>query len=444
MNKRRFKCLNSISHGAFWSVSLFLSLLFGLFGISSDTYAATHYVSPVTSYSNEDAIDVTPIIVPQLVQLPIATMCLNATDTSCDTTLTINVDSNPTTGTITYPWQNGYGDDSFMNFPDVGAMYFNPPTDIPDSSTFETGAIQFTCPANELYIADSITFYNSYIYDVELNNTANYTGFNRQYNSSAEYITGDFTSSQMTVDTLDKTANNTVYSIHKLTGGYPVNQNYDFYMWQWANSYKIYGFYILDNQGGSYKYNGVVMGCNRTAVENLLMSIDDNPVNPETDFPNSFNTDDSENNEDAWNILNSIDPEDYKVENEDSTNIIDTLLTFVRSLFVIETSKSNCGIYMPAFFGGNFQFGNDSSGSVLYFNPCDNPFVDGITNTSSWLGIVSGHTAFGGQDFMYLGYKGLVWIICFWILIKMLLGFVYWVYGVIDSAFGLHNEVGDF
>ena len=316
----------------------------------------------------------------------------------------------------------------------------------PDSNNYDMiiPYAQFDC-SGSVYVGSSVSFSSELSFDDinyydgwrSSNGFPGYAGFYPELSPISYNYPSNLPgySNSNVVDTTLKysnlSSNKTAISIYELQ---PHQSNYDyFYLNSFTNN-----FYLTDysSNGGNVTFNGVVAGCSETSVKNMLSGLDPNPdpVVPDN-FPSSFDTLSNTNNEDAWNIMNNIDPNSYSFQSQDSNTIFSWIIDFFSSLSSLEPSQESCQIYSPAFFGNRFNFGNSVDGNYLFVNLCNNNFVTELWDSGSLLGSVFGRSSFGTTNFFYIGVKGLIWLFFGWLLVKILLGYVYWIQDMIDFVF---------
>ena len=333
---------------------------------------------------------------------------------------------------------------------------------IPNSaiqSTASTDVVSLSCSSNEYFVGESmsysnVSFSNPVLYSTYIDSPL---GFPYTQASGTLLIDSDrISSSDYTLTYSDYTTSSdsgstyltltTVFKITNSASGTIYWQAFSDPVWYFDE------FYATDSDGtntttATWEYNGFVVGCSENSVKSMLSSKDPTPTTPESPipsgFPSTWDSDSNQNNQDAWDTLNNINPESFQVDSGSSSDIIQLLLSFFRSFASIQTGKEYCQIYMPAYFGSRFNFGNNVGGDFLYVNLCDNPFITGLWTETSWLNVLSLQSTYYNQEWLYVGVRGLIWLFCFWLLIKILLGYVYWIYSLIDTTFGLANDIED-
>lgn len=381
-----------------------------------------------------------------------------------------NWNSSNRSGSIYKPnsWSfNGYDADNIDVFVPSGGLGSsdNPRWGVPLTSSssglyIDNDVIKMSCSDDKYYWGDSITLSNSYIeslgntYDNTGNMSNNYSYFNTSYSDSSGNGTWGRVGNPIYLQ-----YQNVVYSNLSDNGTfitiYEVQNNLSDSVYidsLGTSQYRLDEFYALDSNGSDsttseWMLNGAVVGCSETAVKNMLLSKDPvaEVVNPvPSGFPASFDSNSTQNNEDAWDILNNIAPDGFQFNIPILSDVLD-FLSSLSSVFVdIPQGIEYCQIYMPAFFSNRFSFGNNGGDNdFLYVNLCDNSFVSRIWDSSSWIGVISSKSSYYNQQWLYIGVKGLIWLFCLWILFKLILGFIYWVYEVIDITFDLKSVGGN-
>ena len=307
---------------------------------------------------------------------------------------------------------------------------------------------EFSCSSDDIYIGSHVSYSGMSFDEVLRGNIVDSLhpmglfSSTRLSSSSFNYYSDlPGYSSSLSYNLISSSSSNgSIISIYRLSSNIQ-DPNY-FYLYSWSDSFYLRNY---SASSPSFTLNGTVIGCSETSVSNMLLSLDPNPTptpTPTPSFPYSYDSGDSDNNEYSWDYLNSLDPQDFQVSNQESTDILSFISNLVSSFTDLEENISHCQLYMPAFFGNRFNFGNNGAGNqFLYVNLCDNAFISGLWDSNTWISTISAKSTYGGQSWLYVGYKGFVWLVCFWLMIKLLLGFVYWFYALVDNAFGL-NEVG--
>lgn len=438
--------------------SLFLSFLFSQ-PVNADSYVGQLHDlgSPSSSDLNE-----------YMLRAGRLNYCLKYfynNSSTCLTQYTDFGDTQASTGPIYKPnaWNFGNYDMSNikMYVPENPSMnyYYVPLTTSSSGTQVYYDAIKMSCSNHKYYYGDSFSFTNVYTENGSVIYNSDGNSYSPFYESSSEIsangtqfrLFNNLYKSSVSVVYQNVSENNTVTAVYEVT---PYLDTGSIYFSSLGVSEWVFDkFYALDSNGtdsttSTWAYNGFVAGCSESAVKSTLASIDSNPV-PDPDpipdnFPSSWDSQNNQNNEEAWEILENINPVDFQVNTGSSNDIIQLILSFFRTFAEVDTNRSYCGIYMPAFFGNKFSFGNNGGDNdFLYVNLCQNAFVDSLFNDGNYISIISQQSQYGGNSWLYVGVKGLIYFFCFWLLIKILLGYVYWIYSLIDTTFGLVNDIKD-
>lgn len=245
------------------------------------------------------------------------------------------------------------------------------------------------------------------------------------------------------------------YGVYLVTRDRPTSANNTFAgIYQLTANFGFFPYNASGSSGDNVPINLEVLGINTFCTEADAKSfIDDyifqntRPEEPvpddpviDPDFPYSFDSDDSDNNKEIYNVIFNQDSSSYEPDTGDAQSILNWLFIFIGKLGAISDDPNDyrCNVLFYPNTTNLIKF-NWSSGDIR-FDACDNAFVYALNDSSSIIGKDSGTAVVqnpGRGTAFFVSLKGIIWVGCFWLVFKMLRSFYYYVYDIIAYSFNL-------
>lgn len=229
-------------------------------------------------------------------------------------------------------------------------------------------------------------------------------------------------------------------------------------VYQFTANFGFFPYNATSTYGPSVPINLEILGVNSFCSEQEAKAFVDNYIFQDTrpdepgpyepvinpDFPYSYDSDDSDNNKEIYNVIFNQNSSNYEPDTGDAKSILNWLFTFIGKLGSITDDPNDyrCNVlfYPNTTNLIKFDWNGYLSYSDIRFNACDNAFVYALNDDNSIIGSDSG-TAFvqspGAGTMFFVSLKGIIWLGCFWLVFKMLRSFYYYVYDIIAYSFNL-------